>query len=72
MIQHFLLKNGFTEVEKNIDVYTNGKCKVNIFYDCIEITSKENGERVYSDDHNIYWLIGYLTYYNLMDKNYNQ
>jgi len=65
-VKEFLIKNGFSKVESNH--YVNYICEVVIMKDCYNII--ENNGSVYSDGLNIYWLIGYLTYYDLIDKNY--
>lgn len=71
----FLEKNGF---EYNIagDNWCNNNCDVKIHKDFYSILAygKEFGEDcfMYSRDLNIYWLIGVLTYYGLIDKNYKQ
>lgn len=73
----FLEKNGF-KLHDNLYSWINGKCTVNVYsehgyYDIIMFAGNygESG-RMYSNDLNIYWLIGVLTYYGLIDKNYNQ
>lgn len=76
-IKEFLGKNGF-EIGEN-GVMSNSKCNVSIINNsyCILAYGNEFSEYgydgcMYSYDLNIYWLIGVLTYYNLIDKNYNQ
>ncbi len=65
----FLEKNGFTkELEK---VYGNGKCDVKINDGYYTIFFYNVGS-MHSDNLSIYWLIGVLTYYELIDKNYKQ
>jgi hypothetical protein len=68
-IYNFLTKNGFHLVENNI--YKNRKCKIIIHSDCYEVKLKFKYS-AHSDNLNIYWLIGYLTYYNLIDKDYKK
>ena len=63
----FLLKNGF-ECKNNR--YANDRCCVVITYNYSVMDNNFNS--TYSDNLNIYWLIGYLTYYNLMDKDYKK
>ena len=63
----FLKQNGFNRCEKNS--YSNHRCNVVITELGFEIANN-NGDCMYSDDHNIYWLIGVLTYYGFMVKNY--
>ena len=65
----FLVANGFKKVEKNS--YANDKCNVVITKNFYEV-SNNDGETMYSNNLNIYWLIGVLTYYGYMNKNYKQ
>lgn len=67
-IVDFLEKNGFESVEKG--VYFNAKAKVILYDDYYAVLNFEDGGINYSENLNIYWLIGYLTYYNLIDKEY--
>lgn len=75
-ITDFLEENNFNK----IDDYncSNEKCKIIIVTDgeipfyIVRDNDKENGDDWYSDNLNIYTLIGYLTYYGYMNKNYNQ
>ena len=69
-IETFLLKNGFARIEDEFNGYTNYECKVYVDHDYFTIDFIEG--IVYSDNLNIYWLIGFLTYNGLMDKNYIQ
>lgn len=81
-VESFLLKNGFEEINQNI--YKNDLCSIEITsdldenlnkYQCYKITYIDKNNYscdMWSNDLNIYWLIGMLTYYGLMDKNYNQ
>lgn len=65
----FLINNGFhgTEIKNR---YINDKCAVLINeedeYYCVEF----DGYTCFSSDLIIYWLIGLLTYENLIDRNY--
>lgn len=83
-LKEFLLKNGFIEW-KQYKTYKNDLCYIDVISDTdskdeicqlyrITYTKKdETGSwEVYSDNLSIHWLIGYLTYNGLMDKNYNQ
>lgn len=64
----FLEKNGFECTVKNI--YVNDRCTV-VFQGYGGYAVSDNqGNTMYSHDINIYWLIGVLTYYGYMDKNY--
>ena len=65
----FLKKNGFKRIEKNS--YANNMCNVVISKTGYEVANN-NGDTMYSENLQIYWLIGMLTYYGFMDKNYNQ
>lgn len=65
-IIEFLKKNGFKSGHKN--VYYNGKCTVVITL--IDFEVYHNGYYISSPNLEIYWLIGYLTYNGLIDKNY--
>lgn len=65
----FLLKNGFEQLTKN--GYANPCCTVVILQDGCVI-EQLNEEITISDDLNIYWLVGYLTYHNLIPKNYKK
>lgn len=64
----FLRKNNFKK-KPGVNSYSNGLCTVKL-EETYYVVSDKNGT-VYSDDLNIYWLIGILTYYNFIDKNYN-
>jgi len=63
----FLNKNGFKKIEKNS--YANNKCNVVINKLGYEVANN-NGDAFYSSNLNIYWLIGILTYYGYMKKDY--
>lgn len=69
-----LLKlNGFKKIKK--DIYSNGKCniKINTPYEFNKynytIIDKQ-GNSMITENMNIYWLIGFLTYYRYIDRNY--
>lgn len=64
----FLLKNGFALIEGK-NHYANDMCGVVINESNIEVANNE-GYVMYSQDLNIYWLVGYLTYSNFIPKNY--
>lgn len=76
-ITEFLKANGFRDVRGyGIPSYTNDKCVVNIAKDHTRILSHEQlvgygleGHR-YFEGHSITQLIGILTYYRLIDRNY--
>ena len=65
----FLKLNGFKKIEEKS--YSNELCNV-VFEDCGYAVANNKGETMYSFDFNIYWLIGVLTYYGYIDKNYKQ
>jgi hypothetical protein len=69
-VRLFLLLNGFTP--KGPQEYTNGKCTIKFLEDSYEVTFEMDGElaQVFSANLNIYWLIGVLTYYNLIPRQY--
>jgi len=72
-VERFLDRNGLKLDDKptlTYKMYKNDKCEVILWKDHYEIYNVEEEGTVYSSDLNIYWLIGYLTYYNLIDKNY--
>lgn len=64
---NFLKQNGFELIE--LGSYANNKCNVVITPDNYEVANS-NGDAMYSKDHNIYWLIGVLTYYGFIPKEY--
>jgi hypothetical protein len=66
----FLEKNGFNYDEVH-NYYYNDKCKVSNRWESYVVAINNSG-LMYSQDLNIYWLIGVLTYYGLIDKNYKQ
>jgi hypothetical protein len=63
----FLLKNGFTEYGDN--GYKNQSCTITIIDDTYHVKNT-TGDTMYSKDLNLYWLIGVLTYYGFMKKDY--
>lgn len=65
----FLLKNGFKQDEPNH--YVNEVCSVLIEDDHYAVANA-NGDAMYSNGLNIYWLIGVLTYYGYIWKHYKQ
>ena len=67
----FVLKNGFKET--GLYHFANDNCQVEIVDNSNEqyyVISDKQGNTMFTDNVNIYQLIGILTYYNLMDKNY--
>lgn len=67
-VKDFLKKNGFEEID---DLYANDKCAVVVHSKYYQVVFFEDGGCMCSEDLNIYWLIGVLTYYGLLNKNYN-
>lgn len=67
----FLTENGFESFGTSGNTFKNDKCivTINIELEYYSVANKDN-ERMYSPDLNIYWLIGVLTYYGYIDKNY--
>ena len=64
----FLKRNGFRQKGVLENVLTNDKCEVRL-YDAQYEVEDQNGV-MYSDNLNIYWLIGVLTYRGYMKKEY--
>ena len=69
-VKRFLTNNGFKKVRtvNNSHEYVNDYCVVVINENNYEVFDKDAS--MFSTDHNIYWLIGVLTYYGMMDRNY--
>lgn len=67
-VKHFLKKNGFKRISNN--EYGNEKCCVEFSIAGWYVVVNMEGDTMYSNDNNIYWLIGVLTYYGYMDKDY--
>lgn len=65
----FLKKNGFKRMERNS--YANDRCNVVIHSEYYAV-SDNKGNAMYSANLNIYWLIGVLTYYGHINKDYEQ
>lgn len=63
----FLKLNGFTKHKDG--TLSNNKIKIIINKKNYTLITNDGAE-MYSNDLNIYWLIGVLTYYDLIDKNY--
>jgi len=68
-IHDFLILNGFEKLEKDRYSYGNDLCNVVIEEDHYAVADNTGGV-TYSKDLQIYWLIGILTYYGYMSKNY--
>lgn len=69
-IQPFLKLNGFT-YRKDDKAFINEYCSIQIQENGYAVCDND-GSVWYSSDFAIYTLIGYLTYYGLMNKNYNK
>jgi hypothetical protein len=72
-IEVFLLRNEFTQVKEN--TFTNDKCTVILLEDCyqIDFNDPDHGDvSSYTTSESIYHLIGILTWYDLMDRNYKK
>ena len=72
-IGSFLLKNGFKGIGG--DSYRNSECTVIVLDDCYQIDFDYlEYERVsmYTDSLSIYHLVGILTWYDLLDRNYKK
>jgi len=68
-VKDFLLKNGFKFTG---NAYINNKCSIVIIHN-YSVSIMDNDYNVtYSEDLSIYWLIGFLTYYNFIDRNYEK
>jgi len=68
-ISEFLKKNGFKQDKDAI--YRNDKCMIIIYADSFEIVNNDDTS-IHSFDLNIYWLVGVLTWYGYISKNYKQ
>lgn len=66
----FLVQNGFSEMEEG--VYANGKCNVVIQDDLTYAVCNNDGYAMYSDNSNIYWLVGVLTWHGYIEKDYKK
>ena len=67
-VKEFLLKNGFEQQEEK-NHYVNGECSVLIESDHYAVANAD-GDAIYSNGLNIYWLIGVLTYNGYIARNY--
>jgi len=67
-VKEFLLNNGFKQKDRT-NRYVNEVCSVSI-EDNYYVVSNDNADVMYSNGLNIYWLIGVLTYYGYISKNY--
>jgi hypothetical protein len=63
----FLKRNGFKKMETNS--YANDECNV-VFEDGKFAVANNEGRAIYSNDNSIFWLIGALSYYHYIPKNY--
>jgi hypothetical protein len=67
-VTNFLTANGFRQEKHNI--LSNEHVDVTINEKYYEITIKKDGSYMHSDNLSIYWLIGVMTYYGWMERNY--
>ena len=67
-IVSFLKKNGFKLVEKN--GYSNDKCNVYIGLRTLMISYKSGKSCYEYFGDNLFWMIGFLTSFGFIDKNY--
>lgn len=70
-VEKFLLANGF-KLKSDIKnhEYENDKCTLVIHSDCYAIYIKAEKGFMFSKDLTIYWLIGVLTWMNIIPKDY--
>ena len=69
----FLLNNGFEKREDNN--YYNSECTVLVVDKYYEVMFKDpicGGSSMFTDSWSIYHLIGILTWFDLIDKNYKK
>ena len=64
-VSKFLVKNGY---KKEGIAFVTDECTIIIYDDYFSIN--HDGIITDSDDHCIYWLIGYLVYNDLIDRNF--
>ena len=72
-VEVFLLRNEFAQVKEN--TFTNDKCTVILLEDCYQIDFTDAGYgdmSTYTTSESIYHLVGILTWYDLMDRNYKK
>lgn len=71
-IEFFLIRNGFSSAREN--QYSTIDCTIIVTEDQYEIQFIEEGLEVsmYTDSLSIYHLIGILTWFNLIDRNYKK
>lgn len=67
-VTDFLTVNGFRQEKHNI--WSNEHVDVTINERYYQVTIKKDGSFMQSDNLNIYWLIGVMTYYGWMERNY--
>ena len=76
----FLLNNGFEKKENNTyfyldNIYINSECTIVVGKDYYEVQFTEPGlgeVSMYTDSLSVYHLVGILTWFNLIDKNYKK
>ena len=68
---NFLKANNFEQQKDDSEHFINNACSVRLEPDHY-VVANSNGDTMYSSGLDIYWLIGVLTYYGYIDKNYKQ
>lgn len=77
-VEDFLLKNGFVKLDEKPPEtglhYKNDKCLIIYHWHgiIVKFTYSEESECIHSEDIEIFWLIGVLTWYDLIDKDYKK
>ena len=66
-IAPFLLNNNFKKVDEFC--YANDFCGIEIQKEGYAVCDND-GNTMYSNDHSIYWLVGYLTWSGYLIKDY--
>lgn len=81
IITKFLVDKNNFKLIKEYDygaLFSNGLCQIlmNVDSETYEVSHYDNllqsNGVVYSKDLQIYWLIGYLTYFNMLSRNYKK
>lgn len=66
----FLIKNGFQKT--GFMTYDNGGCIVEITFNGYNVSGKNEENMTATFNHNIHWLVGYLTWYGFIEKDYKK
>lgn len=67
-IAQFLILNGFTQ--SGPYTFSNQRCQVTLQKGYTAIENTDQGI-MYNEGYSIYWMIGYMTYYGMIDQNFN-